>query len=48
MVFWITSRMKAKKEQVNDKLMVIKLFGSNYARDLLYIINFYNKYEKNA
>ncbi len=27
MVFWITSRMKAKKrEQVNDKLMVIKLF----------------------
>ncbi len=36
MVFWITSRMKAKREQVDDKLMVIKLFASNYARDLLY------------
>ena len=28
-------RMKSKKEQVEDKLMVIKLFGSNYARDLI-------------
>ena len=26
--------MKAKKEQVDDKLMVIKLFSCNYARDL--------------
>jgi hypothetical protein len=26
--------MKATKEQVDDKLMVIKLFASNYARDL--------------
>ncbi len=40
MVFWITSRMKAKKEQVNDKLMVIKLFGSNYARDLIIVITY--------
>ena len=27
--------MKAKREQVDDKLMVIKLFASNYARDLV-------------
>jgi hypothetical protein len=26
--------MKATKEQVDDKLMVIKLYKSNYARDL--------------
>jgi hypothetical protein len=31
----ITSyHMKAKKGQINEKLMVIKLFRSNYARDL--------------
>ncbi len=30
--------MKAKKEQVNDKLIVIKLFRRNYARDLIYRI----------
>ena len=35
MVFWITARMKATKEQDDEKLMVIKLFASNYARDLL-------------
>ncbi len=35
MVFWITSPIKAKREQVDDKLVVIKLFASNYARDLL-------------
>ena len=29
-------RMKAKREQMDDKLMVIKLFASNYARDLLF------------
>jgi len=28
--------MKAKKGQINEKLMVIKLFRSNYARDLIY------------
>jgi hypothetical protein len=28
--------MNATREQVDDKLMVIKLFASNYARDLLY------------
>ena len=39
MVFWITSRMKAKREHVNEKLYVIKLFASNYARDLLVILN---------
>jgi hypothetical protein len=35
MVFWITSRMKATKEQMDGELMVIKLFVSNYARDLV-------------
>ena len=29
--------MKAKREQVDDKLMVIKMFVSNYARDLIII-----------
>jgi hypothetical protein len=29
--------MKAKRERVNDKLIVIKLFASNYARDLVYV-----------
>jgi len=27
--------MKSKREQVHDKLIVIKLFGINYARDLV-------------
>jgi hypothetical protein len=27
--------MKSMKEQVDEKLMVIKLFSSNYARDLI-------------
>jgi hypothetical protein len=35
MAFWITSRMKAKGEQVDEELVIIKLFTSNYARDLL-------------
>ncbi len=35
MVFWITSRMKTKREQVNEEMVVIKLFVSNYARDLM-------------
>jgi hypothetical protein len=26
--------MKAKRKRVDDKLMIIKLFTSNYARDL--------------
>ena len=30
--------MKAKREQVDGDLLVIKLFASNYARDLLYMI----------
>ena len=29
--------MKARREQVDEELMVIKLFASNYARDLLYL-----------
>ncbi len=33
--------MKAKREQVGGELMVIKLFVSNYARDLL-ILNYFN------
>ncbi len=37
MAFWITSRMKAKREQVDEKLIIIKLFATNYARDLLKI-----------
>jgi hypothetical protein len=28
--------MKAKREQVDGDLLVIKLFASNYARDLIY------------
>ena len=40
MVFWITSRMKATKEQVDEELMVIKLFASNYARDLFVDLGF--------
>ena len=39
MVFWITSRMKAKREQIDEELMVIKLFASNYARDFLLFWN---------
>ena len=27
--------MKAKRQQIEDKIMVIKLFASNYARDLI-------------
>jgi hypothetical protein len=27
--------MKAKREQIDGELMVIKLFTSNYARDLI-------------
>ncbi|MER5175927.1 MAG: hypothetical protein ABJB76_04195 [Candidatus Nitrosocosmicus sp.] len=30
--------MKATKEQVDEELMIIKLFASNYARDLIYMI----------
>jgi hypothetical protein len=29
--------MKAKREQVDDKLMVMKMFSCNYARDLMII-----------
>ncbi len=32
--------MKANREQMMDKLMVIKLFTSNYARDLLLSLSF--------
>jgi hypothetical protein len=28
--------MKATKEQMNEELMVIKMFAGNYARDLSY------------
>ena len=31
--------MKAKREQIDGELMVIKLFASNYARDLNNKIN---------
>ncbi len=34
-VFCITSRMKAMREQVDEELLVIKLFASNYTRDLI-------------
>ncbi len=34
--------MKAMREQVDDKLMVIKLFAANYARDLMSIIIFFS------
>jgi hypothetical protein len=29
--------MRTKRKRVDDKLVVIKLFSSNYARDLFYI-----------
>jgi hypothetical protein len=32
--------MKAIKGPVDEKLMVIKLFVNNYARDLLCIVNY--------
>jgi len=32
--------MKAKRGQAIDALMAIKLFGSNYARDLLYTLKY--------
>ena len=35
MAFWITYRMKATKEHVDTEIMIIKLFVSNYARDLI-------------
>ena len=31
--------MKAKNGQVDEELMVIKLFRNNYARDLLFTTN---------
>jgi hypothetical protein len=31
--------MKAKREQVDGDLLVIKLFASNYARDLMKILS---------
>jgi hypothetical protein len=39
MAFWIIHRRKATKEQVDDKLMAIKLFSYNYARDLLFMMH---------
>jgi hypothetical protein len=36
--FWITSHRKAKREQVDEEMMIIKLFRSNCARDLLSMI----------
>jgi hypothetical protein len=35
MDFWIASLMKTKREQACGDLLVIKLFASNYARDLI-------------
>jgi len=35
MVFWIICHRKAKKGHAIDELVIIKLFGSNYARDLM-------------
>jgi hypothetical protein len=35
--------MKTTKEQMNEELMVIKLFASNYARDLITRIKFVTK-----
>jgi hypothetical protein len=33
--FWVTPRIKAKKEQIDDKRLVIKLFMNNYSRFLM-------------
>jgi len=38
MVFWIICHRKAKKGHAIDELVIIKLFGSNYARDLFSIL----------
>ena len=35
--------MKAKREQIDGELMVIKLFAINYARDLIYRVRKYAK-----
>jgi hypothetical protein len=35
MDLWIASLMKTKREQACGDLLVIKLFASNYARDLI-------------
>jgi hypothetical protein len=43
-VLWITSCTKAKREQIDYELMVIKLFVPiNYARDLIFNINHTSK-----
>ena len=42
MAFWITFRMRAKREQITEEQIVIKLFVSNNARDLLYITKIIN------
>jgi hypothetical protein len=34
--FWIIDHRKTKKGHAIDELLLIKLFNSNYARDLLY------------
>src|SRR4029078_9002663 len=44
MAFWITCHMKAKREQKKAEQIVIKLFSSNYARDLLTIDNIKKTY----
>jgi len=36
--FWIICHRKAKKGHAIDELVIIKLFGSNYARDLIITI----------
>jgi hypothetical protein len=33
--------MKAKREQDDDKRLIIKLFANNYARDLIYDNNYH-------
>ncbi len=42
LVLWITPRMKVRREQIKEEIMIIKLFASNYPRDLsLYIFQIY-------
>ena len=38
--------MKARREQVDEKLLVIKLFAINYARDLIRERNIYRTIDR--
>jgi hypothetical protein len=39
MAFWISCQKKAMKEQMDEEIVIIKMFASNYARDLVFRID---------